>query len=236
MSPTAPAIIARLRRLGSPKRAKGVTAFFKTGPGEYGEGDRFFGIRVPEIRRLTREYRDTSERAIVGLLHSPWHEARLLALCILVDRYERGDARARAEVYRLYLRHRDRVNNWDLVDCSAEHIVGPQVIKGDRAVLRRLVRSRRVWDRRIAVLATFHFIRNRKYGETLALARILLADEHDLMHKAVGWMLREIGKRDRPVLERFLRSYAHRMPRTMLRYAIERFPETQRRRYLAQLA
>ena len=230
---TAAAIVRRLRALGSPARAGGVAAFFKTGPGEYGEGDRFFGIKVPEIRQLTRECRDISESTIVGLLRSPWHEARLLALCILVDRYERGDARTRAGIYRLYLRHRDRVNNWDLVDCSAEHIVGPQIIDGDRAVLRRLVRSRSVWDRRIAVLATFHFIRNRKYGETLALARILLADEHDLMHKAVGWMLREIGKRDRPVLERFLRTYAHRMPRTMLRYAIERFSAPDRRRYLS---
>lgn len=233
-TPGAATIVRRLRALGSPARARGVATFFKTGPGQYGEGDRFVGLAVPTLRRLAREYVALPERTIVALLRSEWHEARFLALRLLVDRYQRGDAAMRRRIFRLYLRHRDRVNNWDLVDGSAEYIVGPQLVEGDRSLLRRLARSRVVWDRRIAVLATFHFIRLRRYGETLALARLLLTDEHDLMHKAVGWMLREVGKRDPATLERFLRAHAHRMPRTMLRYAIERLPAGRRRHYLAR--
>ncbi|MFI5234548.1 MAG: DNA alkylation repair protein [Gemmatimonadales bacterium] len=229
---SAAAIVRRLRSLGSPARARGAAAFFKTGPGEYGAGDKFLGITVPVLRRLAREHEALAERETVKLLASPWHEARALALAILVRQYERGDGRRRAAIYRLYLRHRARVNNWDLVDCSAAYIVGPHLFERDRAVLLRLARSRSVWDRRIAVLATFHFIKEGEYGETLRLARSLLDDPHDLMHKALGWMLREIGKRNRTAEETFLRRYARRMPRTMLRYAIERFPEPLRRRYL----
>lgn len=166
------------------------------------------------------------------MLESPWHEERLLALLILVGQYQRGDRRHRAAIYRTYLRKRRRINNWDLVDCSAEHIVGAHLRGADRRILKRLAKSSSVWDRRIAILATFHYIKAGEFKTTLAIARMLLNDPHDLIHKAVGWMLREIGKRDQQVEEEFLRVHAARMPRTMLRYAIERFPEKLRRRHL----
>lgn len=231
-APGAAEILRRLRAAGTPERAGGVATFFKTGPGEYGEGDRFLGVTVPDIRRLSRALDGASDATLKTLLRSRWHEARLLALVTLVRHYERGDARRRGTIYRLYLADRGHVNNWDLVDASAAYIVGPHLVGRDHAVLDRLSRSRRVWDRRIAVLATFHFIKLGQPADTLRLARRLLDDPHDLMHKAVGWMLREIGKRDRAVLEAFLRRHASRMPRTMLRYAIERLPEPRRRRYL----
>ncbi|MGH7531664.1 MAG: DNA alkylation repair protein [Gemmatimonadales bacterium] len=227
---SAAAILRRLRGLGSP--ARGVASFFKTGPGEYGEGDRFLGVTVPVIRRLTREYRNAPERTVLSLLRSEWHEARLLALCLLADRHERGDDHERKRVFALYLRHRVRINNWDLVDASAAQIAGPHLRRGNRGLRARLARSPRLWDRRIAVVSTYHDIRLGEFDPTLRLARHLLDDQEDLIHKAVGWMLREVGKRDRRTLERFLATHASRMPRTMLRYAIERFPEPARRRYL----
>jgi 3-methyladenine DNA glycosylase AlkD len=165
------------------------------------------------LRRLARSYQDLSTTEVSRVLSSAWHEERLLALLILVRQYQIGSARQRNAIYRLYLRCRAQINNWDLVDCSAEHIVGAQLRSGDRAIMQRLAMSPRLWDRRIA--------------------RLLLADQHDLIHKAVGWMLREIGKRDRAVLESFLRQHGKRLPRTMLRYATERFPAKLRRRYLA---
>ena len=223
-----------LQALGNPLRAKESLRFFKTRPGEYGAGDRFLGIGAPVLRQLARRYRDLPLGEALALLRSGWHEERLVALLILVDQYQRGDTRKRAAIYRCYIRHRSRINNWDLVDCSAEHIVGAHLQHTDRALLRRLAASRSIWDRRIAILATFHYIKAGEYDETLRIARLLLDDPHDLIHKAVGWMLREVGKRDRRVEETFLRAHAHRMPRTMLRYAIERFPETTRQRYLAR--
>lgn len=231
-APRSTDILRRLRAMSTPGRAKGVATFFKTGPGEYGEGDRFLGVTVPDIRRLSRTLDGVSDTTLMTLLRSRWHEARLLALVTLVRHYERGDERRRRVIYRLYLANRARIDNWDLVDASSAYIIGPHLVGRDPAVLHRLARSRRVWDRRIAVLATFHFIKLGRPGETLRLAGRLLDDPHDLMHKAVGWMLREIGKRDRAALEAFLRKHAHRMPRTMLRYAIERLPEPRRRRYL----
>lgn len=225
-------ILQRLRGLGSPTRARGVATFFKTGPGQYGEGDKFLGIKVPVIRRLVREYRDVPERTVLSLLRSEWHEARLLALSLWVDRHARGDDRQRKRIFAAYLRHRARIDNWDLVDASAAQIAGPHLRRGQRALRTRLARSPRLWDRRIAVVSTFHDIRLGEFDPTLRLARHLLDDQEDLIHKAVGWMLREVGKRDRRTLERFLDTHASRMPRTMLRYAIERFPETARKRYL----
>ena len=204
--------------------------FFKTAPGEYAAGDRFLGIKVPELRQLSRIYRNLPLQDISRLLESPWHEERLLALLILVGQYQRGDVRRRPAIYRVSLRNRRRINNWDLVDCSAEHIVGAHLRAADRRILKQLAKSSSVWDRRIAILATFHYIKAGEFEPTLAIARMLLNDPHDLIHKAVGWMLREIGKRDQQVEEEFLRVYAARMPRTMLRYAIERFPEKLRRR------
>lgn len=230
---TAAAVHRRMLARADPARAKASQWFFKTGPGQYGEGDRFLGLTLPELRQLAKEYEALSSRAIVALLKSPWHEERLLALLILVRQYATGDPAARDRIYRCYMANRARINNWDLVDCSATRIVGAHLQARGRRVLRALARSASLWDRRIAVLATFQFIAAREYDDSLAIARMLLGDREDLIHKAVGWMLREIGKRDRPVLERFLQAHAAHMPRTALRYAIERFPDDRRRRYLS---
>jgi 3-methyladenine DNA glycosylase AlkD len=223
-----------IRKIARPARADSNKWFFKTGPGEYGEGDRFLGVTLPQIRALTREYRDMPLTQVVTLLRSPWHEERLLALLILVEQYARGDARTRRTIHQMYLRNTGSINNWDLVDASAAHIVGAHLETRDRRVLRRLARSKSVWERRIAMIATYHYIRQRDFTDALAIAALLRRDQHDLIHKAVGWMLREIGKRDRAAEERFLRAHARRMPRTMLRYAIENFPPPLRRRYMAR--
>jgi len=220
-------------KLANPERAKTSRWFFKTGPGQYGEGDRFLGITVPVQRQLTREFEGLPLSEIRKLLKSRWHEERALALFVLVRQYAKADKRARDAIYRCYLGSRDGINNWDLVDCSAPQIVGAHLNAGGRRFLRELARSRSLWDRRIAVLATFHFIKNGQFDDSLAIARMLLDDREDLIHKAVGWMLREIGKRDQAALEEFLKANAARMPRTALRYAIERFPQPLRRRYLA---
>lgn len=222
----------RLHRLASPADAKFLQRYFKTAPGEYGAGDKFIGIRVPVLRKLAREFRVLPPLAAAKLLQSPIHEERLLALLILTDAYERADESGRAAIYRLYLKNLARVNNWDLVDCSAPRIVGRHLKERPRKILFRLARSKTLWRRRVAVLATFHFIRQDDFGDSLRLAELLLGDGHDLMHKAVGWMLREIGKCDVAELKRFLRNHAARMPRTMLRYAIEKLPERERQSYL----
>ena len=227
-----PILRSRLRQLASPVRARNLSWFFKTAPGEYGAGDKFIGIRVPVLRKLAREFRSLPLSAAVELLQSPIHEERLLALLILTDAYERADESGRVAVYRLYLKNLAHVNNWDLVDVSAPRIVGPHLEKRSRKILFRLARSKVLWRRRVAVLATFHFIRLDDFGDALRLAELLLDDGHDLMHKAVGWMLREIGKRDVAALKKFLHKHAARMPRTMLRYAIEKFPERERKCYL----
>jgi 3-methyladenine DNA glycosylase AlkD len=221
-----------LRALASPQRAAVVQRYFKTGPGEYGEGDRFLGITVPALRRVASSSRDLSLAAIDELLRSPWHEERLLALLILVRQYARETPAGRDAIFRLYMRRTAHISNWDLVDLSAG-IVGAHLQARGRSRLRRLARSSSVWERRIAIVATYTYIKRGEFDETLRIAAELLDDPHDLIHKAVGWMLREVGKRDRRVEEAFLRTHAARMPRTMLRYAIERFPAGQRRRWLA---
>jgi len=167
------------------------------------------------------------------MLASSWHEERLLALMLLVDGYDRGDESRRERIHRAYLEHTRYINNWDLVDASAEHIVGPHLEAREIALLQRLAKSDDIWERRIAIISTFHFIKRNEFAPTLKIARLLLEDSHDLIHKAVGWMLREVGKRDREVEDAFLRKHYRKMPRTMLRYAIERHPETLRKRYLA---
>ena len=231
MSATAPssrsaaAIVRDLKGHADPEDAAFLQRFFKTGPGEYGEGDVFLGIRVPQTRRLAKAYRDTSPTQLGKLLESRYHEARLLALLIMVDRFRRGDRAERREMYDLYRSHLGSVNNWDLVDSSAEHIVGGYLVDRSRKPLFVLARSPNVWRRRVAIMATFHFIRQHDFTDTLALADALLTDDHDLIHKAVGWMLREVGNRDRGTEVAFLDAHYERMPRTMLRYAIERFPE-----------
>jgi 3-methyladenine DNA glycosylase AlkD len=222
----------RLAALGDPRVAAAARRFFKTGPGEYGEGDRFRGIRVPVLRGLAKEFQAITPREAVRLLGSPFHEDRLLALLLLVCLYSRGDESARGEIYRLYLKNTRCINNWDLVDSSAEQIVGAFLRDRSRAPLRRLAQSADLWERRIAVLATFHFIKRGEVQETLALARALLSDREDLIHKAVGWMLREVGRRDPEAAEEFLKENYRRMPRVMLRYAIERFSVEKRRQYL----
>ena len=221
-----------LRRLASPAAAKISLRFFKTAPGEYGAGDRFIGIRVPVLRELANAHRELPLRDLAVLLGSPIHEERLLALMILVVAYHRADEAGRAEIYALYLQQLDRVNNWDLVDSSAPHIVGRHLAARSRDVLFRLARSKNLWHRRVAMLSTQYFIRQNDFADALHLAEFLRNDEHDLMHKAVGWMLREIGERDMLVLKKFLAHHAALMPRTMLRYAIKKFPERERQKLL----
>jgi 3-methyladenine DNA glycosylase AlkD len=227
-------IHAEVRRLADPEKAKILQRFFKTGPGQYGEGDIFAGITVPVIRKLVSKYRDIPLGDTVKLLQSPVHEERLLTLFILVEKCRRGDDATRKRIYNFYRKNIRYINNWDLVDLSAEHIVGAYLDGTDRVPLYRLARSKSLWKRRIAILATFHDIKRGIPDHTLALADVLLSDRHDLIHKAVGWMLREVGKRCSPdTLREFLRTRYHNMPRTMLRYAIERFPAEERAAYLA---
>lgn len=221
-----------IRGLADDEHARLLQRFFKTGPGEYGEGDRFLGLRVPQVRRVAREFRTLSLSDVDVLLHSEWHEVRLLALLILVDQYRRGDAKTRSAIYRLYLANTKHINNWDLVDSSAPYIVGAHLESRSRAPLKRLARSRSLWERRIAVIATFHFIKHDDFDDTVSIVTMLLGDRHDLIHKAAGWALREVGKHDRAVLRAFLDEHAPEMPRTMLRYAIEHFAPRLRAKYL----
>lgn len=223
----------QLHALGDAQDAKFLQGFFKTGPGQYGEGDIFLGIRVPATRRLARLAQHLPRNEVRQLLRAKYHEERLLALLILVRQFERGDEPARREIFELYLREHRWVNNWDLVDLSAPNIVGTWLLERPRPMLAEWAASENLWQRRIAVLATAAFIRRGQFADTLALCEQLLADKQDLMHKACGWMLREVGKRDEAVLKGFLKQHAARMPRTMLRYAIERLPEAERARWLA---
>jgi 3-methyladenine DNA glycosylase AlkD len=222
-----------LKALGSPERAVGASRFFKTGKGEYGEGDVFLGVTVPALRKLARAHRELAIADSETLLGSKIHEERLLALVLLVDRFERVEAERKA-IFELYLRRIDRVNNWDLVDASAAPIVGGWLQDRDRKLLDRLARSEHLWSRRVAMVATYHFIRAGESDDALRIATILLHDGHDLMHKAVGWMLREVGKRvGLAPLRGFLREHAAVMPRTMLRYAIERMGVEERGKWMA---
>lgn len=220
-----------LGKLANPARAAFLKGFFKAGPGQYGEGDRFMGVTVPQIRALVRQFHPAEFTALPALLGSPLHEERLLGLLLLVERYRRGGEDERTRAFRLYVKSFPHVNNWDLVDASAEYIVGPHGI--GRAQLTAWAASPNLWRRRIAIVSTFHSIRRNRFGDTLALARQLLGDPEDLIHKATGWMLREVGKRDARALESFLRRHHREMPRTMLRYAIERFGARKRKAYLA---
>lgn len=226
-------IKSRLNSLANKSDAEQLQKFFKTGKGEYGEGDIFLGIRVPALRSLVKEFKHASVDDAVQLLNSPFHEQRLLALLLLVQNFkrEKNDVQ-RKVIYQHYLRHTKRINNWDLVDLSAEHIVGGFLWNKDRTPLYRLAKSKMLWERRIAIIATFKFIRQKQFDDTLKIAAILLTDQEDLIHKAVGWMLREVGKRDLAIEEQFLQQHYRHMPRTMLRYAIEKFDEEKRQGYL----
>lgn len=221
-----------LRELADPVRAEHSKGFFKTGPGEYGEGDVFLGLKVPDMRKVARRFRDLPLADVRRLLRSPVHEYRLTALFMLVGLFERADERGRKRIYDLYLKHTRYVNNWDLVDGSAHQIVGGYLLDKDRGILLELAQSANLWERRIAIIATYHFIKHDDFASTVTIAEQLVADKEDLIHKAVGWMLREVGNRDRAAEERFLAKHYHDMPRTMLRYAIERFPERRRQAYL----
>jgi len=221
-----------LLALADPERAEGARRYFKTGPGQYGEGDKFLGIRAPVLRELVREYNTLPLPIVVKLLKSPWHEERALAALMLVRLYGKGGPEEREAIYRLYLDSLQWINNWDLVDCSAAQIVGRHLAGKGRFPLTRMARSTHLWTRRVAVIATAHDIRQGRFDDILFLAPRLLGDKEDLIHKAVGWMLREVGERDTAVLERFLDTYATRMPRTMLRYAIEKLPPEKRKRYM----
>jgi 3-methyladenine DNA glycosylase AlkD len=232
MGETVQHVRARLGSLDDPGRAALLQRYFKSGPGEYGEGDLFRGIRVPDLRRLSRQFRSLPSEEVAELLGSPFHEDRLLALLIMVEQYRKGSEEVRQAIYDRYLSSTAFINNWDLVDLSAGHIVGMHLLERERSPLYRLAASASLWERRIALMATFPFVRRGEYGDTLALVRLLLADRQELIHKAAGWMLREIGKRDSGTEDAFLLEHYRSMPRVMLRYAIERLPEARRRQYL----
>jgi 3-methyladenine DNA glycosylase AlkD len=223
---------AELNALADAAHAAVSRRFFKTGSGDYGEGDRFLGIRVPLLRELAKKCSGFSCETAVTLLESPIHEERHLSLFILMQLYKRGDKGLRERIYRLYLENTAHINNWDLVDTSAEHIVGHYLFEKDKSPLHLLALSDDLWERRIAIIATFYYIKQNQFEETVKIAGMLLQDKHDLIHKAVGWMLREIGKRDLTTETAFMDAHYKEMPRTMLRYAIERYPEPLRQAYL----
>jgi 3-methyladenine DNA glycosylase AlkD len=221
-----------MAQLSDPDRAKNLSWFFKTGKGQYGEGDIFLGIPVPEQRKVAKKYVDLSLEDLQELLKSKVHEHRFTALVILISKYRKAEESGKKAIFDFYLKNTDNVNNWDLVDLSAPRIVGDYLINRERSILYKLAKSDSLWERRISILSTFTFIDNNDFEDALNISELLLHDEHDLIHKAVGWALREIGKRDQNMEERFLAKHCLLMPRTMLRYAIEKFDEAKRKRYL----
>jgi 3-methyladenine DNA glycosylase AlkD len=226
-------IKTELRRVSDPAKAEILKRFFKTGPGQYGEGDKFLGVVVPDIRRIAKHFISLPLTEVQILLSSPYHEERLTGLIILTYQFVSADEVMRGKIYRLYLKNTKQINNWDLVDLSAPNVVGAYLQDKDRAILYRLARSKNLWEKRIAMLSTFQYIKVGDIYDALRISEILLADSHDLIHKAVGWMLREVGKRaSEKELKKFLDTHGKKMPRTMLRYAIERLPEGERQKYL----
>ena len=231
-----------LKKLSDPKQAKILQGFFKTGKGEYGEGDIFLGVKVPIQRKVVAGFRYLLRKDIKELLNSKIHEYRMTALLILIDQYEKADEYEKKTIFNFYLLNSKNINNWDLVDISAPKIVGDYLMNKPRNILYELAKSqpkagspwakKNLWQRRIAIISTFTFIRNNDFNDTLKISRMFLSDEHDLIHKAVGWMLREVGKRDQKIEEEFLKKHYSKMPRVMLRYAIEKFDEKKRKSYL----
>lgn len=232
METKADTITQTLRSLGDPEIAEHAQLFFKTGKGQYGEGDKFLGIRVPVLRKLVSKFRQMPLDEVMALLQSPYHEERLFILLLMVAKYQKGDQAEKDAIYKGYMDNIGCVNNWDLVDSTAPYIVGEYLHERDKSILYSLARSNSLWERRIAIMSTFYFIKNSRFDTALALADILLDDREDLIHKAVGWMVREVGKRDNEAEKAFLNPRYKRMPRTMLRYAIEKFPEAERKAYL----
>ena len=226
------AIKQDLLQLSSPKRAAFVLRFFKTGKGQYSEGDVFIGVSNPNARTIAKKYAQLSLADVEVLIKNPIHEFRFVALIILVNLFIKSRGVARQDVVDCYLRNLEYVNNWDLVDCSCYKILGPHLFNQDRSLLYELAASSHLWSQRIAIVSTLYFIKENQFSDTLRLSETLLSHRHDLIHKAVGWMLREIGKRDELVLEEFLDEHIEQMPRTALRYAIERFSESKRKYYL----
>lgn len=227
---------AELKKLKNPQKIPIYQNFFKTGKGEYGEGDVFYGITVPEQRKVAKKYKDLSLSDIAKLLKSKIHEERMTSLYILVAQYEKGDEERKKEIYDFYLKNLSGINNWDLVDVSAHKIVGAYlyVHPKDKKILYKLVKSKNLWERRISIISCFAFIKYKDFEDALKLSDMLVNDKHDLIHKAVGWVLREIGKIDQKVEEKFLKKHYKTMPRTMLRYAIERFDEKKRKFYMGK--
>ncbi|MCK5473796.1 MAG: DNA alkylation repair protein [Candidatus Aenigmarchaeota archaeon] len=221
-----------LQKLANPKKAKILAKFFKTGKGEYGEGDIFLGIKVPEQRKIAKKYPDLALGDIKALLESKIHEYRLTSLFILIEKYKKADAKDKKIIVDFYLKNTGNINNWDLVDSSAPYILGDYLLEKNRLILYGLAKSDNLWEKRIAILSTFAFIRNNDFDDAFNISEILLYDSHALIHKAVGWMLREIGNRNHKKEEEFLNKHYKEMPRTALRYAIEKFDNKKRKFYL----
>lgn len=221
-----------LKKLANKKQAAILAGFFKTGEGQYGEGDIFLGIKVPAQRMAVRGYENLSLANLQELLNSKIHEYRLIALLVLLSQYKKANGRGKKKIIDFYLRNTKNINNWDLVDLSCPNILGDYLSDKPRKILYKLVRSKNLWEKRISVISTLAFIRGKQFSDTLRIVEILLKDKHDLIHKAAGWMLREAGKRDRKVLENFLQKHYKIMPRAMLRYAIEKLNENKRKQYL----
>jgi len=221
-----------LKSLADPERARHESRYFKTGKGEYGEGDIFLGIKTVLKRQLAKKYVDLSLKDVEFLMTSKFHDYRQIALFVITNKYIKGDDKLRKEIFNFYLNHTKYINNWDLVDISAHKIVGDYLLNKDRKILYKLAKSKDLWEKRISIISTFAFIDEDDFKDSLQIAEILLHDEHDLIHKAVGWVLREVGKKDQDVEEKFLKKYYSVMPRTILRYAIEKFEENKRQKYL----
>lgn len=225
-------IVKEMQKLTNPPKAKLLQGFFKTGKGEYGEGDVFLGITVPETRKIAKKHVAMQLNEVSELLHSKIHEHRLVALLILVEKFKKTDENGKKKICDFYLENSKNVNNWDLVDLSSHKIVGQYLLDKNKNILYKLARSNNLWQRRIAIIATFSFIKEGKFADSFKIAEMLLGDRHDLIHKAVGWMLREIGKKDQKAEEKFLMKHYRKIPRTMLRYAIERFDDKKRKFYM----
>lgn len=222
-----------LRKTASRKRALNLQRFFKTGEGQYGAGDLFLGLTVPDIRKVVLKYwQNISLPETKKLLGSKYHEERMCAILIIVKKFEKGDVELKKEIFDTYRKNTKYINNWDLIDLSAPKIVGKYLYDRKKDLLYKFAKSRDLWEKRIAIMATFYFINQNSFADTLRITEILLKDKHDLIHKAVGWMLREVGNRSRKIEENFLKIHYNNMPRTMLRYAIEKFPATRRKAYL----
>ena len=221
-----------IRANANKDHAKTMQWFFKTGKGEYGEGDKFIGIKVPVQRKIAKKFGELDLEDLQKLLNSKIHEERLISLLILVDKYDKADEKVKDKIYRFYKKNRRKINNWDLVDLSAPKILGIHLLNHDKQILYKYAHSKNLWEKRISIISTYSFIKNHDFNTTLEISDILLNDDQDLIHKAVGWMLREVGKQSLQILEKFLKPRYEKMPRTMLRYSIEKFPEKKRKKYL----